>query len=552
MNVKVVLKLISVDVKASRVTRGARFRHFRESRAAACALYAAAWALGSSAGWLAGSFLAGITDPAPRQFAWRSVADLFTTLPTMALLYGLILTQMRQVQRMGVKASIQLLYWLPITWGEYTLASIIASLLGIPLMITAFICSCILTASLFLDLMPLASLTSLMLLASLLLASATNEAFKALQDRMAGAITRAAGRAAVWVRFIGSILLFTAFYIIYFYLYYRVKPQELIESIAGGQRMLWFIPYLWPGMTLSAFAAGLWLEAALFLSASAAFLLLLFLAAVKLNAKFSLYEAPSIKVSRGGYAPRTGLLGRLGLSPLEAAIVRKDLKAFTRRRELMFTFILPIAFIVMFLLSPMREGTAPPLWFLALTLVPGSMVAVILGGIVVGSEGGGMWLIRSSPIPARSFVKAKYSFTLLFSLPATSACMLAASLVTARSMKAAVVGFAEAVILLFPLAMISLTCGIKGADFSELPRPRMIRPLWMLVSVVASAAAGLVVIAPLIPYGLQRIFHPPLTLPDYYPYVALLASGIVATIITHVTSRVALISAEELLRRAEQ
>ncbi len=104
--------------------------------------------------------------------------------------------------------------------------------------------------------------------------------------------------------------------------------------------------------------------------------------------------------------------------------------------------------------------------------------------------------------------------------------------------------------------MVSLTCGIKGADFRELPpRPRMIRLVWSLINTIVCAIAGLTVIAPMIPYGVQRIFQLLLEtsfLPDYYVYVALLISGVIAIAITYVACKIALNSAEELLRKAEQ
>ncbi|MDI6847488.1 MAG: hypothetical protein QMD23_05095 [Candidatus Bathyarchaeia archaeon] len=562
MNWKNVFRLISVDVKASRMIRGTRFRRFRENKAVTYALYIGACLLGLLAGWFVGSIFVGITDSAFKQLILDGATSLFITIPTIALLYGLVFTQISQIQRTGAKVSIQPLYWFPITWKEHTLASILANIVGGPFIITIFICSSIITVSLFLGLVPLAVFATFALLLSLFLASTTTEVLKVLQVRISGAVTKAAGRAAVWVRLIGSLLFFLVFYVIYFSLYYNISPLTLIESVAGGQRMLWFIPYVWLGMTLSAFAAGLWLETALFLSASVAFIYFLFLAAVDLNVKFGLYEAPLLKISRGIYAPKTGVLKRLGFSSLEAAILRKDLRAFTRRRELMYIFIFPIIFIIMPLLSAMRGGQALPsafysFLFIYLTLLPGSLMAVILGSLMVGSEGESVWLVYSSPVSARSLVKVKYSFIVLFSLFATSVCSIAAIFLTYPSLRATAIGFLEAVSLAISLGMVSLTCGIKGADFRELPpRPRMIRPFWSLINMVVCAVIALAIMAPLIPYGIQRIFQStfiiPSILPDYYPYVALSISGIIAAVTTYIAYKIALNSADELLRKAEQ
>jgi hypothetical protein len=560
VNWRNVLLLISVDVKASRAIRGARFRRFRENKVLTYALYIGACVLGVLTGFFVGSFFAGIADPPLRQLVHESAITLFVALPTIALLYGLIFTQIGQFQRIGAKITIQPPYWLPITWEEHTLAFIIANILGIPLIITVFISSAIIVASLFLGLLPLAAFTVLALLMSLLLASITTEVFKTAQVRISGAITKAAGRAAIWVRFIGTIIFFIVFYMIYFSLYYNVSPQMLIEWVATGQKMLWFIPYLWHGAALSSFAASLWLETALFLLLSMGFIYVLFLLATNLNARFGLYEAPTIKVSSGVYAPKTGFLGKLGFSPTEAAIMRKDFKAFTRRRELMQVFIIPIVLIIMPILSTMRGGTAPPatstFLFIYMAVLPGGFVAFSLGNVIVGSEGSSIWLVHSMPISAKSLVRAKYAFITLFSLIMIFACSFAAYLILAPSIRALLIATLESTFLAFALGIVSLVCGIKGADFQELPRLKMVKPLWGLINMLICAIVGLLILGPMIPYGFQRIFQSFFVtasmLPSYYPYIALPISGIIAFVTICVTYKLALNSAEELLQSIEQ
>ncbi|HEY4674501.1 MAG TPA: hypothetical protein VIH48_00435, partial [Candidatus Bathyarchaeia archaeon] len=116
MNWKNVLLLISVETKSSRLIRGLRFRRFRESRKVTYALYSAACILGLLAGWIVAYFYSGITDPAERELFLQSATSLFMTLPTIALIYGLVFSLMSQMQRAGVKMSFQPIYWFPITW----------------------------------------------------------------------------------------------------------------------------------------------------------------------------------------------------------------------------------------------------------------------------------------------------------------------------------------------------------------------------------------------------------------------------------------------------
>jgi len=566
MNWKNVLRLVSVDVKSSRLIRGSRFRRFMENKLITYALYIGACVFGVSIGWFVGNLYRVIPDPELKQLILQGATNFFISLPTLALLYGIVLTQMSQIQRIGAKVSIQPLYWLPITWREHTLASILANIIGAPLVITVFFTSSISVASIFLGLSSLALFTILALFASVFLASATTEIFRVLQVRLSGAVTKFAGRAAIWVRLVGSIFFFIVFYVIYFSLWYNVTPLALIEAIASGQSVLWFIPYVWLGLAISTFAQGLGLEAAIFSFASLVFIYVLFLVAVGMNMKFGLYEAPSIRISRGVYVSRAGLFGKLGLSQPEVAIIRKDLRAFTRRRELMYIFILPIIFVIMPLLSAMRGRTeVPPFIFAYLALLPGTFMAVFLGSSVVGSEGESVWYVYSSPIDARSLVKAKYFFTVLFSLAVTFICSIIGALLTSPSTQIVAIGLIESPLLIFSLGIVSLSFGIKGADFQELPRPRMIRPLWGLVNIVVCFVLGVAVISPLIPYILNIILRAGQTslsmpvwatslipVPENYLYIALPVSGTIATIITYAFYRIALKNAEELLTRAEE
>lgn len=563
MNWKNVLRLVGVDRKSSRVIRGTRFRRFRENKMVTYALYIGALVFGLLIGGLVANFYTGISDPTLKDFFLRSATSLFTTLPTLALIYGLVFSQMGQIQRIGAKVSIQPLYWFPITWKEHTLASILANLTGWPLIITIFICSSISLASIPLGLTPLAVFTMFALVASLFLASVTTEVLKILQVRISGALTKAAGRAAIWVRLLSTILFFIIFYLIYFSLYYNVAFSALIDLISSGQSILWFIPYLWLGIALSAFVSGLALEMIIFSFASLAFIYFLFLAATRLNVRFGLYEEPSIKISRGAYIPKAGLLGRLGFSSAEAAIMRKDFKAFTRRRELMYIFIMPIVFIIVPIFSAMRGTTGQPVpsafpffLFVYITMLPGTLMTVALGSFIIGSEGASVWYIYSSPISAKSLVKAKYFFASIFSFVITLICFFVAVVLTSPSPHAIAIGLTEAIFLILSLGMVSLTFGIKGADFREFPRPRMIRPLWSFANGLVCILLALAIVSPIIPYGLKILFESMqastvMTISESYLYVALPLSGVIASVVTYVFHKKAVKNAEELLLKAE-
>jgi hypothetical protein len=558
MNWKNVLSLMQVDRKSGRLIRGRKLTKYRENRFFAYWAYWIALAVGLAVGVLVGFAYNSISagDPnlqAPFQLGTLS---LFLSLPTLVLIYSLVFTMMQQIQRSGVKSSSQVPYWLPITWQEHTLASILANLLGFPLASIVFIGSAIIIFSIVIGQILAAVLTLFAVCAAAFMASATTEVFRIVQMRFIGAVYKSSGRAAVWVRFVGSLLFFIVFYAGYFYVTSGAGAVTFIETVASAQSTVWFIPFVWLGMTLFYFTSGLLLQGLAFLALSLCFIAGLFFLAVALNRRFGLYEPPAITVSRGVYAPKTGFLGRIGFSTVEAALLRKDFRAFTRRRELMTVFIVPIIVImvpVMQSLSLANEPVPPPLiLFMKATifLLPAFILVMSLGNFMIGEEGQAVWRIYSSPISPKNLVKSKYFFIVIFSLLVLPITSFVGILIYHPSLRATIVAFVEPVFLVFALGSISLSNGIKGADFTEVPRPRMIRVKWAIISLIACPLAAIAVLAPFVPYVLS-IIVPNLFVAFIDPYLATVVSGVIAAVITAIFYRVALENAKELLLKAE-
>jgi hypothetical protein len=295
----------------------------------------------------------------------------------------------------------------------------------------------------------------------------------------------------------------------------------------------------------------------IFSLASILFILVLFYVAVRLNTRFGLYEPPAITVSRGVYAPKVGFLGKLGFSSLEAAVMRKDFKAFTRRRELMYVFITPLVFILIPLMqysgiygTPASGGSR--LLLALILLVPGAIMAIMLGLMIIGQEGGSVWLFFSSPIKARSLVKCKYAFVIIFSFVVMLVCAVIGILVARPSPDIAMALLIESILLIFALAAVSLGAGIKGADFTEAPRPRMVRPLTVLVYMLLCLLLAMAIFSPLLLHEVTMEYIPiPVNLPKISFTVAVSISAVVALVVTFAFYRIALKNAEEFLIKAE-
>jgi len=117
------------------------------------------------------------------------------------------------------------------------------------------------------------------------------------------------------------------------------------------------------------------------------------------------------------------------------------------------------------------------------------------------------------------------------------------------------VAYCEAVFLIFALGAISLSNGIRGADFTETPRARMIRMSRSFINLGACLLAGVAILAPFFPYALSSMLSeimPGSTGVAFLdPLLALVVSAIIAVIFTVIFYRIALKNASELLAKAE-
>jgi len=562
MNWKNVLFLMQVERKSGRLLRGIKATKYRENAFLAYWPYWVAAIIGVLGGLLA-NYITSIVYSTAAIPSLPSLSNetlsVFVVLPTIVLVISLVFTLLQQIQLSGIKATAQVMYWLPVTWQEHTMASIFANLLGLPIGIVLGFTSGIIVFSIFNGLILQALLTALALCAAAFMASSITEILRVLQVRFVGAVYKSSGRAAIWVRFIGSLLFFIIFYILYFYL--TSGFTSFLQNLTQAQSALWYIPFIWLALILSYIIKGLFLQGILFVGLSALFIAGLYYLAVLLNKRFGLYEPPAITIQKSGvYTPKTGLLGKLGFSNVEAAIIRKDLRGFTRRREVIGIFIAPIIMIIIPLMqsigvtSGSAASQANPIFTGIIFLLPAGFMAMLLGEILIGEEGQAVWRIYASPVSPKNLVKSKYFFVTLFS---TIILLISGTIGTVfyhPSAQDVIVAFLETFFVVLAVGSISLSIGFKGADFSETRRARMIRQEWSLIGVIVCAVAGAAVLAPLVPYVIASFassFIPGLSASSFNLAISVIISGVISLAITAVFYRINIGLAQDLLRKAE-
>jgi hypothetical protein len=188
--------------------------------------------------------------------------------------------------------------------------------------------------------------------------------------------------------------------------------------------------------------------------------------------------------------------------------------------------------------------------------MPTSVMAMSLGNFIIGEEGQAVWRIYSSPVSAKNLVKSKYSFIIFFSLIVMAITGTFGFLVYHPSSRATIVALFETVFLAFALGAVSLSNGIRGADFTEIPRPRMIRVSWSFINLAACFLAGIAMLAPFLPYVISSTLSALIPISTGWgalldPYQALVISAIIGTVLTVIFYRLALKNAKELIAKAE-
>jgi hypothetical protein len=562
MNWKNVLFLLRVERKSGRLIRGIKATRYRENTILAYWPYWVALIIGVIAGYLSNLIVSSMySNPGTLNLPslFGGTISVFVTLPTIVLVFSFIFTLLQQIQVSGIKAAGQVMYWLPITWQEQTMASILSNLLGLPIALVLGIGTGILVFGGLNGLILQATLTTLALLTTAFLASTLTEVLRLLQMRFIGAVYKSSGKAAIWVRLIGTLIFFILFYTVYSYIVYGTGALTFFTAIQQIQSVAWFVPFIWLALTIGNIFSGMYILGLVFATSAALFIVALYYLAVLLNQHFGLYEPPAITVQKSGsiYSPKKGLLGKLGFSSTEAAIIRKDFRAFTRRREMVSIFIVPIVMIVL----PLTQSLGGNNSFAASSLglfvfswiifiVPAAFTALLLGEVMIGEEGQSVWRIYASPISPKNLVKSKTFFLTLFSTVILFISgILGIVFYHPALLETIAISFSGFFVLL-PEGVVALTIGFKGPDFSQSRRARMVRQEWSFIGLVVGAIVGVGVLAPVfVPVGLSLLTGGPISLVNLAIGVAI--SGVISLVISIIFYRINLGMAADFLRKAE-
>jgi hypothetical protein len=486
---------------------------------------------------------ASLTGPVAHQLVVR----IFGGIPLFLVGFYFTMGLLWEVNASTEAESTDAINWLPITPGEYVAASSLStSYTYSPLLMVAFGYALpigILTGNLagFLVLIPIALLST----------SVGSVSVEILRSALASASTafnKLGGRITVIMRILGIILILLVTQL----LFSGVFLIQILSSLVGTAAAASFVPVFWPTLSITKLLQSDFLGSAAFLGLSTALFLSLSFIALSLRAKYWAVTPGAIHFAGAGSVSGPSWLGYLGLSYPSIAMLRREIRSATRRKEVVRLMAIPIIMPIMIsfpaIFSPAPSSTSGPAQidpiFLVIPFLFGiGLGSLFLGMTSIGQEGRRLWNISALPVSASMLVKSKLLFTFLVSSiglglgAVVSAFLLHASIFV-------ILGFLGlGLVVILAEASLGIAVGSRFPDFSDGPRPRFVTVIGSIIGAVLGILEMAIMALPLILSFVLRTFLS-ILIPLQF---VLVLSGAVAGLLTWITYSISIKPVDSIL-----
>jgi len=419
-----------------------------------------------------------------------------TSLPALIAPFILVAAVLFELSVSSKFASSDSVNWLPVSQTDYVTASVLSVSYTY-----AFLPALALGVTL-----PLAAragilyawgLSGVLSVISLFAVGALVEIMRATINRVSSLVYGKAGRGTIVIRLVVTVLVILVVEL-------GLNPtilSSLIGSFTGVVNAAFFVPFFWPSVSISYYIQGASTLSFAFFGLSVFFAVLVLFAAVKVRARYWSPVPVTIEITTAAYEPRVGFLQFLGLTAAEAALVRKDFKGYTRRRELIPQLALPVVFVALLVVQQLSlsvsgsgatAGNVYPFWLI------GGIMAIIVSSSSVGQEGKAILNVYASPMTPRAFFRAKLLVASVFGWTTVLALLVASSILASSSIDVFLASLAVSLLVAAECTLFGFAIGTRYPDLQERPRPRFVRPFGLLVAMVVGILAAFVTALPLV------------------------------------------------------
>lgn len=370
--------------------------------------------------------------------------------------------------------------WLPISPSEYVLASVVS---------TAYTYSPLIAVTIGYAL-PIGILTGslsafillvIISLVSTFCGSMGVEILRSVLARTSSTFNQIGGHATILLRIIGVvvILLFTQA------LFSGFLIVRVITALVGDVAATVAVPVFWPTLSVTSLLSLNLIAAAVYGLLSVVFLVALSIVAISFRSRFWVLSAPSFQFSQIGESAISHVtrLRRLGMSNTFAALLRREFRSATRRKEVVrliaIPLVLPVMVIFPVIFSPAPTATGVPeavnpLLLAGPLLFGVGLGALFLGMTSIGQEGGRIWSLSSLPVNASVILKSKILFCTTVAMLGLCLALVISALIFHLDPLSAVIFAGLGLAVVLAESGLGMAVGARYADFSEGPRPRFV------------------------------------------------------------------------------
>ena len=423
----------------------------------------------------------------------------FPLILTSAVIMAGILFELGQSSGL---ASSEAVNWLPVSPGEYVLASSISvDIAYSPFLFFGLggIIPFILSFGMY-SVIPLLVGFSVL---SLLWGSLIVEMLRAAMNRISSSVYRRSGK-------LGLILRLSTLILILVVVQLAFNPYILtlsLQIIVAGVSLIWFVPMVWPSIVIMSILRSSFVYSMLFTVGSLLFSFMLFRGAIFLRTRYWSPMPTTISLSSSTvYNPQERSF--LWLNQMSSMIASKDMKSFSRRKDMARFLAIPVLLIISFLI-PSVTVNEPGFSILSsgvgLILLGeiSCILPVMLSSISIGQEGKSVTNIYILPISASDIVAGKLFLPVIISSAATLTAAIMMQILSPVSSLNFIMILMVTILSVVANCYAGLGAGSRYPDFTIGPKARFVTLTGFLIAFVVGIVSTALVFLPLFIYSVR-------------------------------------------------
>lgn len=432
-----------------------------------------------------------------------ALAGVPVAIAFSVILFGVLYEISQPIQSL----STDLVNWLPISPAEYVAGSTLSESYIYSFMLSLLL-GLLLGPALVFGMAQVWLAAALMATVALAIGACVVEVLDAITNRISSSFYKKSGRSAMFFRLALTIillvfvqLLFSGQIIVY-----------LLQSVIQTVRIAWFVPVVWPSLAVLGASQGNAFTFLTFATLSSIFAAGLFWVATNFRARFWVPVPVSVRLSTKTYHPRGGSIRLPWLGIPEMAVLRKDLRSLTRRREmarfLAIPFVLALSMGLSFLPLGSRSTPDAPglLAVIPVYILPISIFVGILAMTSIGQEGYAVWNLYAAPMKPSLLLRAKMLYAALLGIGFSVGMLVLLSFILPPVATYFWIIFALGIAVVMEESAIGIYFGARFPDFREMVRSRYVG-VWgslfgMLVGIIAAALTAIPAIISVFEYHL--------------------------------------------------